>query len=282
MKRFLKVLIVLTLVFVVTGSFLTVSATAPDTETSSSSSRAFGSLGSASSSTSSVGSETGRNNELDSLLSMNFNGNTADTVQIILLLTLISLLPSILLMMTSFTRIIIVFSFLRNALGLQQSPPNQVLIGLALFLTIFIMAPVFTQINDEAIKPYSDGTITQEEFMQKASAPLKDFMYKQTRAEDINMFLSLSGKERPETIDEIGMTVIIPSFITSEIRRAFIYGFLIYLPFLIIDMVVSSALMSMGMIMLPPVMISLPFKILLFVLVDGWGLLIKTLVATFQ
>ena len=265
MKRFLKVLIVLTLVFVVTGSFLTVSASAPDTSTSSS-----------------VTQDDNISDDLEGLLSFNFNGNTADTVQIILLLTLISLLPSILIMMTSFTRIIIVFSFLRNALGLQQTPPNQVLIGLALFLTIFIMSPVFTQINEEALTPYSEGVITQDEFFEKASGPIKDFMYKQTRAEDINMFLSLSGSERPETIDDIGLSVIIPSFITSEIRRAFLYGFLIYLPFLIIDMVVSSVLMSMGMIMLPPVMISLPFKVLLFVLVDGWGLLIKTLVVTFN
>lgn len=266
MKRFLKVLIVLTLVFVVSTTFLTVSATAPDT----------------SDITNTTTSSDNISDDLEGLLSFNFNGNTADTVQIILLLTLISLLPSILLMMTSFTRIIIVFSFLRNALGLQQTPPNQVLIGLALFLTIFIMAPVFTQINEEALQPYSDGVITQDEFLEKASGPIKEFMYKQTRAEDVNMFLSLSGNERPETIDDIGLSVIIPAFITSELRRAFLYGFLIFLPFLIIDMVVSSVLMSMGMIMLPPVMISLPFKVLLFVLVDGWGLLVKTLVVTFN
>ena len=213
---------------------------------------------------------------------VDINGKSADTLQIIEMFTLLALTPSILIMTTCFTRIIIVLSFLRNALGLQQTPPNQVIIAIALFLTVFIMSPVLNRINTEAYQPYKQEQITQEEFLQKASVPMKEFMLKQTRKDDLNLFLDLSKSEKIASAKEAPLTVVIPAFMTSELRRAFLIGFLIFIPFLIIDMVVSSVLMSMGMIMLPPAMISLPFKLLLFILVDGWGLLFKTLVAGFN
>lgn len=206
----------------------------------------------------------------------------ADSVRLLLLFTVIALVPSILIMMTGFTRIIIVLSFLRNALGLQQTPPNQVLAGLALFLTLFLMSPVFTEINETAYEPYVAGTITQDEALGEAVKPMRAFMLRQTNKEDLNMFLELSGEGEPASLDEVKTTTIIPAFITSELKRAFIIGFLIYLPFLIIDMVVASILMSMGMVMLPPVMISLPFKVMLFVIVDGWGLLVRSLILSFN
>ena len=206
----------------------------------------------------------------------------ADSVRLLLLFTVIALVPSILIMMTGFTRIIIVLSFLRNALGLQQTPPNQVLAGLALFLTLFLMSPVLAEINKTAYEPYVAGTITQEEALGEAAKPMRAFMLKQTNKEDLNMFLELSGEGEPASLDEVKTTTIIPAFITSELKRAFIIGFLIYLPFLIIDMVVASILMSMGMVMLPPVMISLPFKVMLFVIVDGWGLLVRSLILSFN
>lgn len=217
-------------------------------------------------------------------LNISLNGQGSDVVRIILIMTLITLGPSLLLMMTCFTRIIIVFSFLRNALGLQQSPPNQVLIGLALFVTLFIMSPVLTQINDTALKPYNDGVIQTEEFIKRASIPLKEFMLKQTTSEEMDLFKGLSTRPGLEnaTMQELPMDIVVPSFIVSELKRAFIIGFLIFIPFLVIDMIVASTLMSMGMIMLPPVMISLPFKIMLFVVVDGWGLLIRTLIMTYN
>lgn len=218
----------------------------------------------------------------DPNINISLNGDSSDTVRIILLMTVLSLLPSFVMMMTCFTRIVIVFSLLRNAMGLQQTPPNQVLIGLALFLTLFIMQPVITEINDNAYKPYSDGDITTTEFLERAKGPLREFMLKQTQAEDLNLFLTLANKEVPTDISEYTMEVVIPAFITSEMKRAFVIGFMLYVPFLLIDMVVSSALMSMGMMMLPPVTISMPFKLLLFIMVDGWGLLIKTLVLTYQ
>lgn len=211
----------------------------------------------------------------------NGEANT-DTVKMLIMLTVLALAPSVLIMMTSFTRIIIVFSFVRNALGLQQTPPNQVLVGLALFLTLFIMSPVISDINTNAYTPYAKNEISQDEFLQRAGAPLKNFMLKQTSAEDVNTFLGLAGRDRPDSVDEIGMEIVIPAFITSELKRAFIIGFLLYLPFLLIDMVVASVLMSMGMMMVPPSMVSLPFKIMLFVLVDGWGLIVKTLVTSFH
>lgn len=204
------------------------------------------------------------------------------TLEILFLLSLITLLPSILIMMTSFTRCIIVLSFLRNAMGLQQSPPNQVLIGISLFLTLFIMQPVFAGIYENAYVPYEAEQITGAEAIERMQEPLKDFMLKQVKDDDLDLFLSLSGQTRPTDLMELDMTVVVPSFMTSELRQAFIMGFLIYLPFIIIDIVVASTLMSMGMMMLPPVMISLPFKLLLFILVDGWGMLIGTLVRSFH
>lgn len=219
------------------------------------------------------------------VINMDINGNAAETVEILVLLTVITLLPSILIMMTAFTRIIIVLSFLKNALGLQQTPPNQVLIGIALFLTLFIMSPVIDEISTEAYEPYKREEISQEEFYDRASQPIKVWMLKQTGRSELKMFTDMAGNEEisnAESIEELPLTVVIPSFVTSELKRAFIIGFLLYIPFLIIDMIVSSVLMSMGMMMLPPVMISMPFKILLFVVVDGWSLLFKTLVTTFN
>jgi flagellar biosynthetic protein FliP len=208
--------------------------------------------------------------------------DNAASIQILILLTILSLAPSILIMMTGFTRIIIVLSFVRNALGLQQMPPNQVMIGLSLFLTFFIMSPVVSEINENAYQPYVQSQITQNEAMERAAKPIRNFMLKQTYPKDLNMFLSLAEKPVPETYDEIETRLIIPAFITSELKRAFQMGFFIFIPFIVIDMVVSSTLMAMGMMMLPPSMISLPFKVLLFVMVDGWGLTIKTLVSSFN
>ena len=219
------------------------------------------------------------------VINMDINGNAVETIEILGLLTVVTLLPSILVMMTSFTRIIMVLSFLKNALGLQQTPPNQVLIGIALFLTLFIMSPVIDTINTEAYEPYKREEISQEEFYDKASGPLKEWMLKQTGRSELKMFMDMSNDEKissTKNLEELPMTVVIPSFITSELKRSFIIGFLLYIPFLIIDMIVSSVLMSMGMMMLPPVMISMPFKILLFVVVDGWSLLFKTLITTFN
>ncbi|MCL2579670.1 MAG: flagellar type III secretion system pore protein FliP [Oscillospiraceae bacterium] len=216
-------------------------------------------------------------------ISINLVGEESDAVRIVLLLTVLSVLPSVLIMMTSFTRIVIVFSLLRNALGLQQTPPNQVLVGLALFLSLFIMTPTFMNVNDNALQPYVEGEIGTQEFLDRATGPMRTFMLNQTTPSDLNMFLILSGaQERPENPDDIPMTVVIPSFITSELKRAFTMGFLLFLPFMVIDIVVASALMSMGMMMMPPITISLPFKMMLFVLVDGWGLLIQTLVRTYN
>ncbi len=213
---------------------------------------------------------------------VNVNGDSMDTVEIILTLTLIALLPSLLIMTTCFTRIIIVLSFLRNALGLQQTPPNQVLIAIAIFLSLFIMSPVINEINETAYQPYQQEEISETAFLSQAAVPLKEFMLKQTKKEDLELFVRLSDTEKVENAEELSMTVVTPAFMTSELKRAFIIGFLIYIPFLIIDMIVASTLMSMGMIMLPPVMISLPFKLLLFVLVDGWGLLFQTLFSSFN
>jgi flagellar biosynthetic protein FliP len=217
-------------------------------------------------------------NEVD----ININGDEMDTVDIILTLTIIALLPSILIMTTCFTRIIIVLSFLRNALGLQQTPPNQVLIGIALFLSLFVMSPVIAEIDETAYQPYQQEEITQEEFLNRAVVPMKEFMLKQTKKDDLDLFVRLSDTETVENPEDLPLTVVTPAFMTSELQRAFTIGFLIFIPFLLIDMIVSSTLMSMGMIMLPPVMISLPFKLLLFVLVDGWGLLFQTLFSSFN
>lgn len=210
------------------------------------------------------------------------SGEHINGFEILFVLTILTLAPSILIMMTSFTRIIIVLSFTRNALGTQQMPPNQVLIGLALFLTFFIMSPIGTQINEEAIQPYLSGQIDQDQALEEAMGPIRNFMFKQTREKDLALFVNLSSMESPRTLEDIPNNVLIPSFIISELKTAFQMGFLIYIPFIIVDMVVASTLMSMGMMMLPPVMISLPFKILLFIMVDGWNLVIKTLVTGFK
>ena len=202
-------------------------------------------------------------------------------LQIFLLMTVISLAPSLLIMTTSFTRIVVVLSFLRSALGTQQAPSNQIVVGLSLFLTFFIMAPVFQQINTQALQPYKAQTITQGEALKRGVAPLRKFMLSQVREKDLALFLSLSKLPRPRNADDIPTMTLIPAYVVSELKTAFQIGFLIFIPFLVLDMVVASVLMSMGMMMLPPVMISLPFKILLFVLVDGWGLVIGSLVKSF-
>jgi flagellar biosynthetic protein FliP len=203
-------------------------------------------------------------------------------LQIIFILTLLTLAPSILIMMTSFTRIIIILSLTRSALGTQQMPPNQVLIGLALFLTFFIMAPVLTDINQQALQPYLKGEITFQDGLKKAEVPLRDFLFKQTRKKDLALFVDIAGMEKPVAKDDVPTWVLIPAFIISELKTAFQMGFVIYIPFLIIDMVVASTLMSMGMLMLPPIIISLPFKILLFILVDGWHLITRSMVLSFN
>ena len=208
-------------------------------------------------------------------------GNLSGTLRILIILTLIGLAPILLIMLTSFTRILIVLHFTRTALGTQTSPPNQVMIGLTLFLTFFIMSPVITQINETAIQPFEAGTITQEEFVERGMLPLREFMYGQTRVKDVRLFLDIAHLENVEELEDIPNNVLIPSFIISELRTAFILGFMLYIPFIIIDMVVASTLMSMGMMMLPPTTISMPFKILLFVLADGWNLVIGNLVRTF-
>lgn len=204
------------------------------------------------------------------------------TLQLMLLLTVLTLAPAIIILMTSFTRLVVVLSFVRNALATQQTPPNQVIIGLALFLTVFIMAPVYREINSNAIQPYVAGELTQEEALAAGEKPLREFMLKQTREKDLALFINISGSERPQTRDDVSLTVLIPAFVISELKTAFQMGFLLYIPFIIIDMVVASTLMSMGMFMLPPVMLSLPFKLLLFVMVDGWHLAVQSLVESFM
>lgn len=209
------------------------------------------------------------------------NGNLSSTLRILITLTLIALAPTLIIMLTSFTRIIIVLHFTRNALNTQTAPSNQILIGLALFLTFFIMNPVITQINEDAIKPLDAGIITQEEALEKGMAPLRQFMYQQTQVKDVKLFMDIAGEEWTDDLEKIPNAVLVPSFIISELRTAFIIGFIIYIPFIVIDMVVASTLMSMGMMMLPPTTISMPFKILLFVLADGWNLVIGNVVRTF-
>lgn len=207
--------------------------------------------------------------------------NVATSVKLLLLLTVLSLAPAILILMTSFTRIIIVLSFVRTALATQQMPPNQVLVGLALFLTFFVMAPTFQEVNEVALSPLFAEEISLDEAYEEASVPLKEFMAEHTRQKDLALFLKYNGADRPESIEEIPMTMLVPAFALSEIKTAFQMGFMIFIPFLVIDMIVASVLMSMGMMMLPPVMISLPFKILLFVLVDGWHLIITSMLQSF-
>lgn len=209
-------------------------------------------------------------------------GDRSETLDILLLLTVLTLLPSILIMLTGFTRIIIVLSLVRNGLGLQQMPPNQVLIGLALFLTLFVMSPIVDKVKTDAYQPYIGGTITQEEAVDRAMDPLREFMFKQTYKSDLKFFMSAAGDgEAVDTLEKIPNTTLIPAFITSEIKHGFQIGFFVYIPFIVIDMVVASTLMAMGMMMLPPIVISLPFKLLLFVVVDGWTLTVKTLLTSF-
>ena len=210
----------------------------------------------------------------------NGEGSMSASIRILLLLTVLTLAPSILIMLTSYTRIIIVLHFLRTALGTQTAPPNQVLIGLALFLTFFIMWPTLDTLNTTVVKPLDEGTITTEQVFELAEVPFREFMEKHTQTKDLQLFIDISG-ETYETYDEVPFTTLVPSFIISELRAAFIMGFLIYIPFIVIDMVVASVLMSMGMMMLPPTTISLPFKLLLFVLADGWNLVLGNLVKTF-
>ncbi len=205
----------------------------------------------------------------------------ATVLQILLLLTILSVAPALLLMITSFTRLAVVFSLLRHALGTQQTPPNQILIALALFLTFFIMSPVFKEAYQQAVRPYLDGEISDQEFFKSALKPFREFMFRNTREKDLALMIRLSGAERPRDKEDVRTIDLIPAFMISELRSAFEIGFLLYLPFLIIDMVVASVLLSMGMMMLPPIMVSLPLKILLFVLVDGWNLLVGSLVKSF-
>jgi len=221
----------------------------------------------------------------DDGLSIDINGPNGEPSSAIITLvgiTLLSVAPALLLMMTSFTKIFVVLAMVRNALGLPSIPPNQVLAGLALFLSLFIMAPVLGDINEQAVQPYLNGETTVTEAIDVASGPLRTFMLANTREEDLALLTRVSGAENPETPEDVDMLTLIPSFMISELRAAFIIGFVIFVPFLVIDLVVSSALMSMGMMMLPPVMISLPFKILLFVLVDGWALIITSLVSSYH
>ena len=209
------------------------------------------------------------------------NGTIAGPIRILITLTMIGLAPFLLLMLTAFTRIIIVLHFTRTALNTQTAPPNQVIVGLALFLTFFIMSPIFTEINETALQPFDRGEITQEEAMEIGMEPLREFMYGQTQVKDVRMFMEIADQEWDGSLSGIPSTILIPSFVISELRTAFIIGFLIYITFIVIDMVVASALMSMGMMMLPPTTISMPFKILLFILADGWNLIIGSLVKTF-
>ena len=208
-------------------------------------------------------------------------GESTQAVDIIIILTLLTILPSLVIMLTGFTRILIVLSFARNALGMQQTPPNQVLVGLALFLTLFVMQPILSRVYEEAYTPYVAGEIEQDEFFEKAMGPTREFMLDQVLDTDLNFFINISNQEI-ENEASIPNSVLIPAFLTSEIKQAFWIGFLIYIPFIVIDMIVASTLMAMGMMMLPPAMISLPFKVLLFVMVDGWQLIIGNIVGSFK
>ena len=202
-------------------------------------------------------------------------------LQILILLTVLSVAPALLLMLTSFTRLVVVFSILRHAIGTQQTPPNQVLISLALFLTMFIMAPTFQRVYEEALIPYFNKQINEKELFERAVQPFKEFMFKNTREKDLALFVKLRNEERPKTPDDVSIFTLIPAFMISELKTAFQIGFLLYIPFLVIDVIVSSVLISMGILMLPPMMISLPIKLLLFVLVDGWNLLVVSLIKSF-
>ncbi|MDR1396159.1 MAG: flagellar type III secretion system pore protein FliP [Desulfarculales bacterium] len=209
------------------------------------------------------------------------NQQFSSAIQIVILLTVLTVAPAVLILMTSFTRLAVVFSLLRNAIGTQQVPPTQIIVGLSLFLTFFIMAPVFSEINDKALQPMLREEISQRVFFDEAIKPLREFMLRQTRKKDLGLFLHIAGEDRPINADDVPLTSLVPAFVTSELKTAFEIGFLLYVPFLVIDMVVASVLLSMGMMMLPPVMVSLPFKLMLFVLVDGWYLLVGSLTKSF-
>jgi flagellar biosynthetic protein FliP len=209
------------------------------------------------------------------------SGDGAGPVQVILLVTLLAIGPAILMLVTSFTRIVIVLSLTRNAIGLQGAPPNQVILGLAMFLTLFVMSPAITQINEEALQPYLDKEISQSEAFDRGVIPVKEFMSNQVREGDLALFLEISGEDVPEDVMDVPLTTLVPAFVIGELRAAFIIGFVIFIPFLVIDMVVSAGLMSMGMMMVQPMTVALPFKLLLFVLVDGWQLLAGSLVESF-
>lgn len=221
-------------------------------------------------------------NEVMNLFNSSSPTNISTSVQLLLLLTVFSVAPGILIMMTCFTRIVIVLSFVRTSLGTQQMPPNQVLVGLSLFLTFFIMAPTFSQVNEQALQPLLKEKITLNQAYEKAAEPMKEFMSAHTRQKDLALFLEYADIDKPSSVQDIPLTALVPAYAISELKTAFQIGFMIFIPFLIIDMIIASVLMSMGMLMLPPVMISLPFKILLFVLVDGWNLVIKSLLISFQ
>ncbi len=208
-------------------------------------------------------------------------GDLVSVLRIVMMLTVLSLAPAILIMMTSFTRIVVVLSFLRQALGTQQMPPNQLIVGLALFLSFFVMAPTWKQISANAVEPYLNEKIDQKMAYEKAEAPLREFMFSQTREKDLELFLSLSKEAKPQNREGVPTYVLVPAFVISELKTAFQIGFMLYLPFLVLDMVVASVLMAMGMMMLPPIVVSLPFKLLLFVLVDGWELIVGSLVKSF-
>ncbi|WP_409405540.1 flagellar type III secretion system pore protein FliP [Priestia megaterium] len=221
-------------------------------------------------------------NEVMNLFNSSSPTNISTSVQLLLLLTVFSVAPGILIMMTCFTRIVIVLSFVRTSLGTQQMPPNQVLVGLSLFLTFFIMAPTFSQVNKQALQPLLKEKITLNQAYKKAAEPMKEFMSAHTRQKDLALFLEYADIDKPSSVQDIPLTALVPAYAISELKTAFQIGFMIFIPFLIIDMIIASVLMSMGMMMLPPVMISLPFKILLFVLVDGWNLVVKSLLISFQ
>jgi len=208
-------------------------------------------------------------------------GDVSVLLQIIFLLTVLTLAPAILILMTSFTRLVVVFAFLRHALGTQQTPSNQIIAGLALFITFFIMMPVWQKINGNALQPYLNEEISQELALKEAVQPIRAFMFKQTRKKDLALFLDMANRDKPQTPQDIPISTLIPAFVISELKTAFIIGFVLYVPFLVIDMVVASVLLSMGMMMLPPILISLPFKVMLFVLVDGWNLMIGSLLKSF-
>ncbi len=210
------------------------------------------------------------------------NGGNVPTLELLFMITMVALLPSIVLMMTSFTRIVIILSFTRSAMGVQQTPPNMVLVGIALFLTLYIMSPVVASVNQDAYQPYLRGELTQAEAVEQMTVPMKEFMLRNTEKDTLDAFVEMAGEDPDKEVMDYPLTVVTPAFMTSELKRGFMAGFLIYLPFLLIDIVVSTTLMAMGMVMLPPTMVSMPFKLLLFVSVDGWQLLFGSIVQSFR